>query len=135
MSLNLHFSQGDWQRVELAWSAWWAGELERPLVVLECIDPQLEQTPHYASTFLGNYGLDLPADELLEIFIPRLQATHTWGTPSRASGPTLDRGSWLPLPGHTCTPSGIPPGSHQLEVVMLQTYISACRRITPGGAG
>jgi 5-methyltetrahydrofolate--homocysteine methyltransferase len=47
--------------------------------VLECIEPEDETTPHYASTFLGNYGPDNPADELLDLFIPRLQATYYLG--------------------------------------------------------
>jgi hypothetical protein len=41
MSLNLRFSESDWERIERDWSTWWAGELERPLVVLECVEVQL----------------------------------------------------------------------------------------------
>ena len=49
------------------------------MVVLECIEPQDEGTLHYASTFLGNYTPEIPADELLDLFIPRLQATYYMG--------------------------------------------------------
>jgi hypothetical protein len=42
--------------------------------VLECIEPSDQATPHYASTFLGNYGLEGPVDRLLNLFVPRLQA-------------------------------------------------------------
>lgn len=31
----MHFTEFDWQRHEQNWTAWWAGELDRPLVVLE----------------------------------------------------------------------------------------------------
>jgi hypothetical protein len=79
MPLNLHFPESSWEIVTQNWSAWWAGELERPLIVLECIEPQDEVPPHYASIFLGNYAHDIPADELLELFIPRLQATYYLG--------------------------------------------------------
>jgi hypothetical protein len=79
MSLNLHFPESSWETVSQNWSAWWAGEHERVLIVLECVEPQDEATPHYASTFLGNYSVEIPADELLELFIPRLQATHYLG--------------------------------------------------------
>lgn len=79
MSLNLHFPDLGWEAITQNWSAWWAGELERALVVLECIDPQDEASPHYASTFLGNFGLEIPADNLLDQFIPRLQAIHYLG--------------------------------------------------------
>ncbi len=76
MPLNLHFPESGWESISQDWCAWWAGELERALVVLECIEPQDESTPHYASTFLGNYAPEITVDELLDLFIPRLQATH-----------------------------------------------------------
>ena len=79
MRLELNFPDNGWELISQAWSAWWAGELERPLVVLECIEAGAEATPHYASTFLGNYGLATPVDDLLELFVPRLQATHYLG--------------------------------------------------------
>ncbi len=78
MTLRLHFSEKDWERIARDWAAWWSGELDRPLVVLECIEPENEHTPHYASTFLGNHP-DLSADEALDMFIPRLEATHHLG--------------------------------------------------------
>jgi hypothetical protein len=79
MSLKLHFPDDGWEGVSKTWSAWWAGELKRALVVLECVEPQDKATPHYASTFLGNYGSKAPAGKLLELFIPRLEATHYLG--------------------------------------------------------
>jgi 5-methyltetrahydrofolate--homocysteine methyltransferase len=79
MSLNLKFPENGWDLIAQNWSAWWAGELERALLVLECVEPQNATTPHYASTFLGNYGLDVPADELLDLFVPRLEAIHYFG--------------------------------------------------------
>jgi len=79
MTLNLKFPDDGWETIAHNWSAWWAGELDRALIVLECVEPQDESTPHYASTFLGNYGLDIPVDELLDLFIPRLQAIHYLG--------------------------------------------------------
>jgi hypothetical protein len=78
-TLSLHFPENGWEKISQNWSAWWAGELERPLIVLECIEPQYYFTPHYASTFLGNYSSDLSATDLLELFMPRLQATHYLG--------------------------------------------------------
>jgi hypothetical protein len=79
MSLNLHFHDSRWETITLNWSAWWAGELDRALVVLECIEPKDDVTPHYASTFLGNYASKIPVEELLDLFTPRLQATHYLG--------------------------------------------------------
>jgi hypothetical protein len=61
------------------WTAWWAGELDRPLVLLECIKPQDRHDPHCASVFLGNHPLDTPADTILNEFVPRLENTHYLG--------------------------------------------------------
>ena len=79
MSLKPHFPENGWERVQRTWSEWWAGELDRALVVLECIEPQNEASPHYASTFLGNYGLASSPEQLLDLFTPRLEATHWLG--------------------------------------------------------
>lgn len=79
MELNLRFPEEGWETVFKAWSAWWVGELDRALVVLECVEPKDEATLHYSSTFLVNYGLATPAGELLDLFIPRLEATHYLG--------------------------------------------------------
>jgi hypothetical protein len=79
MSLRLHFPDQGWETVTRNWRNWWAGELERALIILECIESKDITTPHYASTFLGNYGLAEPADKLLDLFTPRLQATHYLG--------------------------------------------------------
>jgi hypothetical protein len=79
MTLNFNFPDQGWEAIVHNWSAWWAGELDRALVVLECIEAPDDVTPHYASTFLGNYALEIPAEELLDQFIPRLQATYYLG--------------------------------------------------------
>jgi hypothetical protein len=79
MSLSLHFSDQSWETNAQNWSAWWEGELKRAIIVLECIEPKDAATPHFASTFLGNYGLEEAADTLLDRFVPRLQATHYLG--------------------------------------------------------
>ncbi len=79
MDLKLHFPEIGWETIAQNWSAWWSGELERALVILECVEPQDEATPHYASTFLGNYGTEPAADELLDLFVPRLEAIHYLG--------------------------------------------------------
>lgn len=79
MPLHLHFIDDSWERIAQDWNTWWAGELERALVVLECIEPRDASTPHYASTCLSNYGVNASPDELLDLFVPRLEATHYLG--------------------------------------------------------
>jgi hypothetical protein len=39
MDLNFHFHEEDWERTAQNWNAWWAGELERPLVMIDGLDP------------------------------------------------------------------------------------------------
>ncbi len=79
MSLNLHFYNSDWERIARDWSAWWAGELERPMVVLECLDYLDRYDPHCAAVFLGNYPLDAPVEPILDEFTTRLENTHYLG--------------------------------------------------------
>jgi hypothetical protein len=79
MALKLNFPDNGWESITQNWSAWWAGELNRALVVLECVEPNNEAAPHYASTFLGIYGLDTSIDELLDLFVPRLEAIYYLG--------------------------------------------------------
>ena len=79
MTLRLRFSESDWERIERDWSAWWAGELVRPLVVLECIEGENRYDLHCAAVFLGNYPMDTPADTILDEFVPRLENTHYLG--------------------------------------------------------
>jgi hypothetical protein len=39
MTLNLNFNQQDWERIKTDWQAWWAHDLDRPLVYLDNLDP------------------------------------------------------------------------------------------------
>jgi hypothetical protein len=39
MPLNLHSPDNGWDSIAQNWSDWWTGELERALVVLECVEP------------------------------------------------------------------------------------------------
>jgi hypothetical protein len=79
MPLNLNFPDNGWESITQNWAAWWEGELDRALVVLECVEPKYKVTPHYASTFLGNYDSDTSIDELLNLFVPGLEATFFLG--------------------------------------------------------
>jgi len=71
MSINLHFTERDWERIERDWTAWWAGELDRPLVMIESLD----QSAIWASDF----PLDAPADEVIDHYQARLETTRFYG--------------------------------------------------------
>jgi len=79
MTLKLRFNEDDWGRIKRDWSAWWAGDLERPLVVMECLEILDRYDPHCASVFLGNHPMDEPVERILDEFIPRLENTHYLG--------------------------------------------------------
>ncbi len=56
--------------------AWWEGELDRPLVYLTTTDPLPSGGPH---RYLSNYPLDMPVDQVLDLYGPLLAATHYYG--------------------------------------------------------
>lgn len=74
-SIRIRFSDARWRQVESSWNAWWAGELERPLVTIEITDP----VPGAESSQLTRWGLDTPIDQLLDNSQRRLEATHWLG--------------------------------------------------------
>lgn len=73
---TLNFTDEDWERVERDTMAWWASELDRPLVWLAATDPLPRDTPY---SYLSNYPLDISADELIDLYEPVFAATHYYG--------------------------------------------------------
>lgn len=67
----------DWKRIEDDWCAWWAGELDRPLVLIETLEPGLSWDNF--DTFITRFPLDMPADQVLDQFEPYLNATRYFG--------------------------------------------------------
>jgi hypothetical protein len=78
---QLRFTEEDWARVERDTMAWWAGELERPLVWLVGRDPTAEvpgrQRPRYR--YLSNYPLDMPAEAIVDEYEPAYAAARFYG--------------------------------------------------------
>ena len=73
---GLHFTDRDWERIERDTMAWWAGELERPLVWLSSTGP-VPAPPKLR--YLSNYPLEMPAEEVLDLYEPVIAATHYYG--------------------------------------------------------
>lgn len=73
---ELRFTEEDWQRVERDTMAWWAGELDRPLVWLTATEPGERQVEY---SYLSNYPHDMPAAEIVERHAPLMAATHFYG--------------------------------------------------------
>jgi hypothetical protein len=70
------FDETDWQRIERDWTAWWAGELERPILVLETLDPRPGVDWATYSDFLTQFALDVPVEKILDHLQLRLDAIH-----------------------------------------------------------
>ncbi len=82
VSIDLHFGPADWQRVQAAWTAWWAGEMDRPLVVVEGLQapPGLSvPNPHNLGRSIPRFPLETPADDLLDYYQVRLEAKRFYG--------------------------------------------------------
>jgi len=77
--MQLHFTDEDWARIERDWTAWWAGELDRPLVMVERVDPPADPARPHPICFAAYYGLDMPVDELLDRYQAELEVTHWYG--------------------------------------------------------
>jgi 5-methyltetrahydrofolate--homocysteine methyltransferase len=79
MTLRLHFSPADWDRITRDYSAWWAHELDRPIVQITGV--VRDRTVRYREplNFLARYPLDQPAAAILETIEPHLEATRFYG--------------------------------------------------------
>jgi len=73
---HLNFTEQDWDRVERDTMAWWAGELDRPLVWLAVRPPQAQAEGY---SYLSNYPLDMPAEEIVDRYEPVMASAHFYG--------------------------------------------------------
>lgn len=76
MSINLHFTEEDRERIERNWVAWWAGELDKPIVVIKTMDTLFNSTPE---EFSREFLLEKPVNEVIDYFQARLEAAHFYG--------------------------------------------------------
>lgn len=84
------FDAADWARIERDWKTWWAGELDRPLVTVRAVDPDLQREAaarypvgyprrRVADDFLSQFPLDMPASQVLDLYEPLVSATRHYG--------------------------------------------------------
>ena len=73
----IEFEEKDWTRIQNSWSAWWEGEIGRPMVVIEVQRPPrpLEE----AQKFAANYPIDMSADEVIDIYENHLEGYRWYG--------------------------------------------------------
>ena len=79
MSIELQFTEADWERTRANWNAWWAGELERPRVVIQRQKvPEGVALPE-APGFITNLPLEMSAEEVIGRYQSRLVVTQYYG--------------------------------------------------------
>jgi len=76
MTIKLNFTDEDWSRIERDWSAWWAGELPHPMVVMPTYDNVFSRSRREMTR---EFLLEKPADEVLDYYQERLEAAHFYG--------------------------------------------------------
>jgi 5-methyltetrahydrofolate--homocysteine methyltransferase len=75
--INIAFSAEDWAHIEQTWRAWWAHELERPLIMIEGGPPD---KPHFAPLrSAATFALDTPVDTVLDDFQADLEQWRWYG--------------------------------------------------------
>lgn len=74
---DVHFAEENWDRIERDYSAWWAGELERPLIYLTGTAP--EATIPEINSFIPNHPPELSAERICELFGQRLHLQRFYG--------------------------------------------------------
>ncbi|MBI5725757.1 MAG: hypothetical protein HZA50_17490 [Planctomycetes bacterium] len=80
MDNKLRFTEQDWQRMDRDWSAFWAGELDRPLVLMDHrILPPERQKLLPAPGFVPQLPMDMPADEVIDRYQAQLEALEYYG--------------------------------------------------------
>lgn len=77
MASGIRFGQEDWERIRRDYDAWWAGELERPLVYLTTVEPDAK--PPTPDRFLANYPATVSAEALCDQFDARFRAQRFHG--------------------------------------------------------
>jgi hypothetical protein len=74
MTFALNFTEQDWQRIENDWTAWWAGELDRPIVVID--NPAYSRLPQELNE---EFQLEKSIGEVLEYYQSRLETKQIFG--------------------------------------------------------
>jgi len=74
MAPKIQFTEDDWRRLEQNWCAWWAGEIDRPMVIID--NPLSFSMPMELSQ---EFLLEKPVDEVLDHFQTILEFRQFYG--------------------------------------------------------
>ena len=123
----LSFTEDDWGRVERDTMAWWAGELDRPLVYLAATDPATRAGLY---GYQSNYPLSLSADAVVDCYAPALAAARFYGDAFPYLwinfGPGIGSASSAPESTASSSPSETvwftPPGDVPVQLDVSRAY-------------
>jgi hypothetical protein len=76
MEIDIRFTEEDWQRLERDWLAWWEGELDRPMVMMETMNPLYSGG---RKILTREWMLEKPVDEVLDFFQALLEGGDYFG--------------------------------------------------------
>jgi len=79
MAIDVHFTDDDWQRVRRDWSAFWAGELDRPLVWMERKDVPPGRSLPEVPGFVARLPMEMPAEEVVARYQAHLECARWLG--------------------------------------------------------
>jgi len=127
----LEFSQADWQRIELDWTSWWQGMLDRPLVAIETIPSNSGITLADLYTQLGKYGLDTPVDSILDQIEIHLKKVEYLGDAFPRWWPNFGPGSLAAILGSELEFVNNTTWFHPLPVEDLFSIQPGFNRISP----
>jgi 5-methyltetrahydrofolate--homocysteine methyltransferase len=80
--IQLDFTDPNWERMEHAWTAWWQGELERPMVMIESREPHPNgQAPPLGGEriFTSDFPLETPIEAVLDHYEWHLERRRFYG--------------------------------------------------------
>ncbi len=77
--MEVHFTEEDWERVTRDWSAWWAGELDRPMVMIQGRQVPPDTTFPDVNRFVPNLPDDLSAAEIVDAYRAPVEMTRFYG--------------------------------------------------------
>ena len=77
--MRLHFDEAGWERIERDYKAWWAHQLDRPLVQVMSEEREPGVSYPEVHSFYTNYPLDVPAEQVIEDVTRNLEAKRYYG--------------------------------------------------------
>lgn len=80
MSINIHFTDEDWQRIERDWTSWWNHDIDRPMVIIYDEKPTGDIEPYNVfSEFIPNLLKDISLDEIIDRYQYGLETKRFYG--------------------------------------------------------